>query len=173
MTPLTPSLPSPISQYDKRSIFGCTHGDSSSFDSTTTLSLTPQVISPVTTVSEDTNAPRISYSPSQRTLGTVDCGCASDAAVCTCAEDLLGMMPLSGFSIIEDSAMVRRPRSAGFSEHALFDACNVSLSDRDLLADPLGLCSGQRPLYMRTSCSESELVKSTFDLAKLLPNAPQ
>ncbi|PIA17483.1 hypothetical protein COEREDRAFT_80492 [Coemansia reversa NRRL 1564] len=173
MEPLMPSLPSPISQYDERSIFGHTRSDSSSFDSTTTLSLTPQVNSPVSTVFEDTNAPRISYSPSQRTLDVADCGCASNAAVCACAKDLLRLMPLSGFNVFDDRAMVRRSHSAGFSEHALFDTCNVGLSDRDLLADPIGLCSGQRALYMRASCSESELVRSTFDLAKLLPSTPQ
>ncbi|KAJ2082164.1 hypothetical protein H4R24_001792 [Coemansia sp. RSA 988] len=173
MPPLMPSLPSPMSQYDDRCIFARTHRDSSSSDSTAALSLKTQINSPATAISEETDAPRISYSPSQRTLGVIDCSCTSNTTTCVCAEDMLPPLPLLGFNVLEGGIMARRPYSEGYSEHALLDTYNAGLSGRCPWVDPIGLCSGQRALYMRTSCAESELVKSTFDLAKLLPYAPQ
>lgn len=64
----------------------------------------------------------------------------------------------------------RRPYSAGYIDHAQLCDTKNSAGAYFTFQHPLQRGS---PVYMRTSYVDSDLVKSTFDLAKLLPYAPR
>ncbi|KAJ1732990.1 hypothetical protein LPJ61_001778 [Coemansia biformis] len=84
---------------------------------------------------------------------------------------LIHAQPTPAYDVFDDCAASRRPYSEGFSEH-MHVAAGGGLGN-GLCVGPAAAPDAQRAMYLRSSYAESELVKSTFDLAKLLPSAPQ
>ncbi|KAJ1836287.1 hypothetical protein LPJ63_000424 [Coemansia sp. RSA 2711] len=168
--------PLPVQSADEPDEYACTHRNSNSSDSTAILS--PAVPEPSTTkhraastLSGGSQAPRISYSPSQRTLSAADCDCAYDHAGFMCAEHFLEMLTAQGLDAVESHESGRRPYSESFSEHAHISGSSTGRSDG--FVEHVALARSYRAMHIRTSCADAELVKTTFDLAKLLPNTPQ
>ncbi|KAJ2780325.1 hypothetical protein H4R18_003503 [Coemansia javaensis] len=98
-------------------------------------------------------------------------------ATCLCAEHLVhGLLALDTGAPESRRATARRRRSEGFSDHAGFGGGGggggLCVGAAALCVGAAALPGDQRAVYMRNSCADSELVKSTFDLAKLLPSAP-
>ncbi|KAJ1826348.1 hypothetical protein LPJ56_002222 [Coemansia sp. RSA 2599] len=125
--------------------------------------------------SVDMVEPRISCSPSQQTLHTVED--FLDAYIDSVKTDAsLGLMQIARAEAdVFDSfsRAARRPLSERFADSAGAANCDSVFchgNELDLLP---GLSGSQRAMYMRSSCADSDLVKSTFDLAKLLPSAPK
>ncbi|KAJ2159959.1 hypothetical protein GGF46_002623 [Coemansia sp. RSA 552] len=135
------------------------HRDSSSSDSTA-IPDPPQAGMPNIALGP-ADTPRTLYSPSQRTLGATDC------------DYQLLVLPGQSLDVFESCSAARRPYSEGFSEHAHVPLGGICAGDDAFLLSQMDLDGYQRTMYMRASCAESELVKTTFDLAKLLPSAPQ
>ncbi|KAJ2787010.1 hypothetical protein GGI15_001057 [Coemansia interrupta] len=128
------------------------------------------------TDSDDANEPRESYSPSQRTLRAADnyldeyansVKTDPDQAACP----LMAMSELDIFDSLSQN--VRRPHSERFPDRAEGTGSDFVFYHRDDLRMFSELSNGLRAMYIRTSCADSDLVKSTFDLAKLLPSAPR
>ncbi|KAJ1644281.1 hypothetical protein LPJ64_004032 [Coemansia asiatica] len=123
----------------------------------------------------DTAEPRISCSLSQRTLHMVESflDAYMDTAKADASPSLIQIARADADVFDSFSRAARRPQSERFADSAgAFDCDSVFLYGGEL--DPLsGLPGSQRAMYMRSSCADSDLVKSTFDLAKLLPSAPK
>ncbi|KAJ2233294.1 hypothetical protein IWW45_004302 [Coemansia sp. RSA 485] len=119
--------------------------------------------------------PRISCSPSQRTLHTVED--FLDAYIDSVKTDVsFGLVPIARAEAdVFDSfsRAARRPQSERFADSAGASNCDSVFCHGDELDLLSGLPCSQRAMYIRSSCADSDLVKSTFDLAKLLPSAPK
>ncbi|KAJ2044198.1 hypothetical protein H4S04_006348 [Coemansia sp. S16] len=85
----------------------------------------------------------------------------------------LPSMPRLELDVFEASRAARRPYSEGFAEHAQMTECDCAFCDNCDSASLASTPSNQRAMYIRSSCADAGLVKSTFDLVKLLPSAPQ
>ncbi|KAJ2797715.1 hypothetical protein H4R21_004209, partial [Coemansia helicoidea] len=153
------------------------HSGSGSSGSTAAPSLAPLASSPSdneasSMLSGRTRAQRLSFSPSRQTLAAATYACCCGPAEYICPELPLHAPPAAGYDVFDGYEAARRPFSAGFPEHAHFPGGGTGHG-----AGPcVGLAAfpdAQRAVYMRSSCADSELVRSTFDLAKLLPSAPQ
>ncbi|KAJ1940793.1 hypothetical protein EC988_006933 [Linderina pennispora] len=95
----------------------------------------------------------------------------------TCGE-LVGMPLLETHeglgTMLRVTKSVRRPYSEDFLQHARITmGTSLGLSVEESLYEVVCGSSHQREMYIRNSCADSGLVKSTFDLAKLLPATPQ
>ncbi|KAJ2826865.1 hypothetical protein IWW50_002160 [Coemansia erecta] len=177
-TARTTATPMPSRSIDERDDCACSHRDSNSSDSTAILS--PPIPEHSTSAHKDAStlpggiqAPRISYSPSQRTLQAADCNCdcAFDHPGYGCAENFSDMLALQSLDAHESCTFGRRPHSEGFSQHSHALGLDAGLSDG--FVEHVALARNYRAMCIRTSCAESELVKTPFDLAKMLPNTPQ
>ncbi|KAJ1724031.1 hypothetical protein LPJ53_001668 [Coemansia erecta] len=128
------------------------------------------------TDSDDMSGPRASYSPSQRTLRAAESyldgyvgSVKADTDQAECPP-----MTMSELDIFDSlSRSVRRPHSERFPDRVEVTGSDLVFYHRDDLDMFPELSNGQRAMYIRTSCADSDLVKSTFDLAKLLPSAPR
>ncbi|KAJ2889923.1 hypothetical protein GGI21_006376 [Coemansia aciculifera] len=116
---------------------------------------------------------QIRSSPSQQTLGL-------DLSALRVYNDAdlfldfpLPRLPRLDIDVFEASRAARRPYSEGFAEQAQIPECDCAFCDNCDSASLLSTHSNQRAMYIRNSCAEAGLVKSTFDLVKLLPSAPQ
>ncbi|KAJ2711285.1 hypothetical protein H4R19_003320 [Coemansia spiralis] len=121
----------------------------------------------------------MSFSPSRKSLAAASaavCACCCGPADHLCPELLLLLqhaLPAANQDVFDDYvAAARRPYSEGFSKNAHI-AAGGAAHGAGLCVGPAAFSDAQRAVYMRSSCADSELVKSTFDLAKLLPSAPQ
>ncbi|KAJ2492714.1 hypothetical protein IWW37_001160 [Coemansia sp. RSA 2050] len=85
----------------------------------------------------------------------------------------LPSLPRLGIDVFETSRSGRRPYSEGFAEHTQVPECDCAFCDNCDSDSLASTPSNQRAMYIRSSCAEAGLVKSTFDLVKLLPSAPQ
>ncbi|KAJ2864043.1 hypothetical protein GGH94_003177 [Coemansia aciculifera] len=85
----------------------------------------------------------------------------------------LPSLPRLELDVFEASRTARRPYSEGFAEHAQMTECDCAFCDNCDSASLASTPSNQRAMYIRSSCADAGLVKSTFDLVKLLPSAPQ
>ncbi|KAJ2813355.1 hypothetical protein H4S07_000745 [Coemansia furcata] len=116
---------------------------------------------------------RIQCSPSLQTLGlglrAVEVYDAADLYL----DFPLPSLPRLGIDVFEASRAERRPYSEGFAEHTQMAECDCAFCDNCDSASLASIPSNQRAMYIRSSCAEAGLVKSTFDLVKLLPSAPQ
>ncbi|KAJ2740728.1 hypothetical protein GGI20_005650 [Coemansia sp. BCRC 34301] len=116
---------------------------------------------------------RMPYSPSQQTLGL-------DLSALRVYNDAdlyldfpLPRLPRLEIDVFEASRAARRPYSEGFAEQAQMAECDCAFCDNCDSASLASTPSNQRAMYIRNSCADAGLVKSTFDLVKLLPSAPQ
>ncbi|KAJ2387631.1 hypothetical protein GGI05_004025 [Coemansia sp. RSA 2603] len=130
----------------------------------------------VDTDSDDVDGARASYSPSQRTLRATESyideyadSVKTDADLIACSH--MAMSEIDIFATLSRS--VRRPHSERFPNRVTPSDSELLCYHRNELDMFPELSSGQRAMYIRTSCADSDLVKSTFDLAKLLPSAPR
>ncbi|KAJ2778835.1 hypothetical protein GGI18_004008 [Coemansia linderi] len=117
---------------------------------------------------------RIHCSPSLQTLGL---GLRAPNVVYSDVDLYLDFplpsLPRLGIDVFEASRAGRRPYSEGFAEHAQVPECDCAFCNNCDSASLASTPSNQRAMYIRSSCAEAGLVKSTFDLVKLLPSAPQ
>ncbi|KAJ1807684.1 hypothetical protein LPJ77_002860 [Coemansia sp. RSA 2523] len=170
------ATPMPMRAIDEHDDCAGSPRDSNSSDSTAILSPEASEHSPserndLSIRSGATQAPRISYSSSQHTLRAAGCNCAFDHPGYVCAENFLDMMTQQSLDALESCSSSRRPRSQGVSDHAHFPVADAGLGDGFM--EHAALARSYRAMYIRTSCAESELVKTPFDLAKMLPDTPQ
>ncbi|KAJ2725829.1 hypothetical protein GGI07_001036 [Coemansia sp. Benny D115] len=122
-------------------------------------------------------SPRVSYSPSQRTLPVTDDSLSAQIAFFESEIPLppLPLHPQGDVDVFDSvSREARRPYSEGYSESVEYGNRDFALYAEDGMDDIVpDLCGHHyRAMYIRTSCADADLVKSTFDLAKLLPSAP-
>ncbi|KAJ1668571.1 hypothetical protein IW140_002679 [Coemansia sp. RSA 1813] len=120
-------------------------------------------------------------SPSQKTLSGT-CMSSEEFINNAFAESMLAEHPLLGITfdhemdVFQAVSKSRRPHSEGFPEHSQ----SVEADKQPALSGngysgciAIPLSNQWAAMYARSSYAESGLVKSTFDLAKLLPSAPQ
>ncbi|KAJ2449559.1 hypothetical protein EV183_004836 [Coemansia sp. RSA 2336] len=114
-------------------------------------------------LSTSTRVPRKSYSSSQHTLDETDrCNCVFDHAGYMCTDYLLELLDQQGFGSADTEPSEQRPPTR-----------HSDTGMNDGFVEHFALARSYRAMYIRTSCAEPELVKTTVDLAKLLPNTPQ
>ncbi|KAJ2847935.1 hypothetical protein IWW36_003593 [Coemansia brasiliensis] len=146
------------------------HRKSNSSDSTAILSPVspsqqhiPAEYENTSILSTSTRVPRTSYPSSQHTLDEADqCNCAFDHTGYMCTDYLLELLEQQDFNSTDTEPSGQRS-SARYSDIGMNDG----------FVEHVALARSYRAMYIRTSCAEPELVKTTFDLAKLLPNTPQ
>ncbi|KAJ1950441.1 hypothetical protein FBU59_000679 [Linderina macrospora] len=77
-------------------------------------------------------------------------------------------------TLLRVTRSIRRPHSDDFLQHARITmGTSLGLSVEEDLYEVMCGSSFQREMYIRNSCVDSGLLKSTFDLVKLLPATPQ
>ncbi|KAI9472607.1 hypothetical protein LPJ78_003772 [Coemansia sp. RSA 989] len=114
-------------------------------------------------LSTSTRVPRKSYSSSQHTLDEANrCNCVFDHTGYMCTDYLLEQLDRQDFDSTDADPSGQRPSTR-----------HSDIGMNDGFVEHFALARSYRALYIRTSCAEPELVKTTFDLAKLLPNTPQ
>ncbi|KAJ2323835.1 hypothetical protein GGI00_005510 [Coemansia sp. RSA 2681] len=138
-----------------------------------TLSQLAETDSQVSDLMSNESSSRIPCSPSQQTLGL-------DLSALRVYNDSdlyldfpLPRLPRLDIDVFEASRAARRPYSEGFAEQAQMSECECAFCDSCDSASLMSTPSNQRAMYIRNSCADAGLVKSTFDLVKLLPSAPQ
>ncbi|KAI9503583.1 hypothetical protein GGI25_003705 [Coemansia spiralis] len=119
-------------------------------------------------------------SPSQKTINATIYASTAEFISSAFAEYMIDELPLldtmfnQDMDVFQISRTSRRPYSEGFPEHP-----QSTGNDQFILCgnndNPIsvGATNSQRVMFIRSSCADVDLVKSTFDLAKLLPNIPQ
>ncbi|KAJ2004020.1 hypothetical protein GGI04_002755 [Coemansia thaxteri] len=112
-------------------------------------------------------------SPSQQTLELYPEALNVYDGAFTYMECPLPALPRLEADVFEASRAARRPYSEGFAEQAYMAEGDISFCDSSDSGSLASAPSNQRAMYIRNSCADSGLVKSAFDLVKLLPSAPQ
>ncbi|KAI8326415.1 hypothetical protein GQ54DRAFT_307643 [Martensiomyces pterosporus] len=115
-----------------------------------------------------------SCSRSQRTLDEAACeqgGCFDILSDCIAGSPQCLDTMHSEELMLEVFNPSRRPYSDDFTRHTQLLRGGFGSPTSSGLCEMAMPCS-QRAMYIRSSCDDSGLIKSTFDLVKLLPNAP-
>ncbi|KAJ2526348.1 hypothetical protein EV175_007665, partial [Coemansia sp. RSA 1933] len=120
-------------------------------------------------------------SPSQKTLSGI-CTTSEEfinnafAASMLAEDPLLEMAFGKEADVFQTFSKLRRPYSEGFPEQSPPPIAETNkqpiLGGNRNISCIVVPMNSQWAMYARSSCAESGLVKSTFDLAKLLPSAP-